>query len=435
MPVRPCSRPTVGQRVPRRATPKVQPLGRGTAKAGRGGRIFIAGLAAVATICGVACSGAPAQVRGAAPSTAASDAAPASTTSTVSTAAQGCPQQILASLTDAQMVGQLFMIGDPLAAPDGSALEAIKADAVGGVILWGDSRQPLSAIRTLTDHLRAIDGVSRVGLYIATDQEGGEVQELSGPGFSAIPTAVAQGLIAPAQLRVDARQWGAQLAEAGLNVDLAPVLDVVPPAFEAINQPDARYDRQLGSEPSTVATHGAALVQGFQASGVAATLKHFPGLGRVVGDTDTTADVVDTLTTRDDPFLEPFAAGIQAGADFVMISLAIYQQIDPANQAAFSSVVIQDMLRRELGFRGLVISDDLGSTAAVADVAPSARAVAFLSAGGDIVLVVKPVSVVAPMVDAVLADVESSPSFRALIEADALAVLTAKANAGLLHCP
>jgi len=348
-----------------------------------------------------------------------------------------CAAEVLASLTQAQIVGQLFMIGVPLTSPDAAALAAVTAQSVGGVILYGHSRAPLTSIRTLTDQVRAAGAaaVPDVAMYIATDQEGGQIQDLSGPGFTAMPSAVDQGMMDPVQLRSEAQQWGAQLVQAGVNVDLAPVLDVVPAAFEVINQPIAHYDRQFGATASTVATHGAAVVRGLQAAGVSATLKHFPGLGRVVGDTDTTANVVDTLTARHDPLLTAFAGGIQAGATFVMISLAIYQQIDPGRQAAFSSIVIRDMLRHDLDFHGLVISDDLGSAQAVQAIAPGVRATSFLGAGGDLVLVNRPATVVAPMVAAVLAEATADPAFRAVVRSDALAVLTAKQAAGLLVCP
>ena len=196
----------------------------------------------------------------------------------------------------------------------------------------------------------------------------------------------------------------------------------------------SHYQRELGDNAADVASHGVAVVKGLQAAGVAATLKHFPGLGRVVGNTDTTSGVEDTLTTRGDPFLAPFAAGIGAGAQLVMISLAVYRQIDPTGPAAFSSVVIRQMLRGDLGFRGLVVSDDLGAAQQVRAVAPGARAVNFLSAGGTVVLVVKPASDFAVMIAAVLARAGADPVFHQLVDTDALAVLTAKQSAGLLRC-
>ena len=362
------------------------------------------------------------------------------TTAPPTTAGAGCPQRVVAGLSEAQRVGQLFMIGEPLVLPDGATRQALHDLPVGGVVLFGRSRAPATAIRALTDRLRSLasgapGAPSGVGLFVATDQEGGQIQNLAGPGFDAMPSAVVQGRTDPGVLQDDARRWATQLGLAGVNIDLAPVLDVVPPAFAAVNQPIGHFQRQLGDNPATVALHGAALVGGIQAAGVAAAVKHFPGLGQVVGNTDDTASVADTTTTRHDPFLAAFAAGIQAGARFALVSSAVYTRIDPTHRAVFSSVVMRDMLRGDLGFQGLVLSDDLGAATQVMDVAPGTRAVDFLAAGGTIVLAVRPASVVAPMMAAVEAQAAASAAFRQLVDADALAVLAAKQAAGLLFCP
>ncbi|HEX3542669.1 MAG TPA: glycoside hydrolase family 3 N-terminal domain-containing protein [Acidimicrobiales bacterium] len=379
----------------------------------------------------------------AATTTGATTTAPTTTSTTTApptTAGAGCAQRVEAGLSEAQRIGQLFMLGEPLVLPDAATRQALHDLPVGGVVLFGRSRSPATAIRALTDRLRALAGgapaaAAGVGLFVATDQEGGQIQNLAGPGFDAIPSAVVQGMTDPAALKDDARRWATQLGLAGVNIDLAPVLDVVPPAFAATNQPIAHFQRQLGDNPATVASHGAAVVGGFQAAGVGATVKHFPGLGRVVGNTDDTASVADTTTTRHDPSLAAFAAGIHAGARFALVSSATYTQIDPTHRAVFSSVVMRDMLRGDLGFQGLVLSDDLGAAAQVGDVAPGTRAVDFLAAGGTVVLAVRPVSVVAPMMAAVQAEAAASAAFRQLVDADALAVLAAKQAAGLLFCP
>jgi len=110
--------------------------------------------------------------------------------------------------------------------------------------------------------------------------------------------------------------------------------------------------------------------------------KHSPGLGRVAGNTDTTSGVTDTVTTRSDAYLQPFAAAVQAGMPMLMTSSAYYSRIDPQQPAAFSSTVIDGMVRGDLGFRGVVVSDDLANARQVAAWAPGDRAVLFLRAGG-----------------------------------------------------
>jgi beta-N-acetylhexosaminidase len=144
-----------------------------------------------------------------------------------------------------------------------------------------------------------------------------------------------------------------------------------------------------------------------------------------------TAGVTDRVTTRHDPYLAPFAAAIKAGSPFVMMSTAVYAKIDPARPAAFSPTVIGTVLRGDLKFRGVVISDDLGNAKQVAAWSPGARAVDFVHAGGDIVLTVNG-ALLQPMYAAVLAQAQSSPAFRAQVSASALRVLTAKARLGLL---
>ena len=124
---------------------------------------------------------------------------------------------------------------------------------------------------------------------------------------------------------------------------------------------------------------------GMRQAGIATTVKHFPGLGRVVGNTDHTASVDDTVTTRHDPYLEPFAKAIDAGVPFVMVSLATYTEIDPHHLAVFSPTIIRDMLRGDLGFDGVVMSDSM-TAAAVASIPPATRAIDFVYAGGDMIV-------------------------------------------------
>jgi beta-N-acetylhexosaminidase len=168
-------------------------------------------------------------------------------------------------------------------------------------------------------------------------------------------------------------------------------------------------------------------------AGIATTLKHFPGLGRVTGNTDTVAGVVDSTTTADDHYLEAFLTGIEAGAPFVMVSLATYTAIDPDHQAVFSPTIIGTLLRQTLGFDGVVMSDDLGAAASVASMAPGDRATEFIAAGGDL-MIVSGVDPAGQMAAAVLDRARSDSGFAAQVEAAALSVLQAKAAYGLLSC-
>lgn len=115
-------------------------------------------------------------------------------------------------------------------------------------------------------------------------------------------------------------------------------------AFAPHNPPIGYYQREFGYDPGTVGSHGAAFAQGLADVGVDASIKHFPGLGRVTANTDTSSGVTDSQTTRTDPYISPYATAVNAGAPFLMMSTAYYSQIDPANpavQPAMYNAVLQ----------------------------------------------------------------------------------------------
>jgi beta-N-acetylhexosaminidase len=226
--------------------------------------------------------------------------------------------------------------------------------------------------------------------------------------------------------------WGRQLRAAGVNLDLAPVMDVVPQATAASNAAIGALDREFGDNPVTNGEHGAAFIQGMAAAGVTTAAKHFPGLGRVTGNTDFTANVVDNVTTADDPYLNSFRAAIDAGVPIVMVALATYTRIDPSRLAAFSPVVMR-LLRDEFGFTGVIISDDLGDASAVQSIPAGTRAVDFLTAGGDLITS-QSLGPAEQMADAVLARASGNAAFRATVDDAAQRVLAAKQAAGLLSC-
>lgn len=343
--------------------------------------------------------------------------------------------EVLGELTLPQQVGQLFMVGTPATSASAATLGHISRRHVGNVMLTGRSHDGRRAPARVTAAMRArVDRAStgRVGLLVATDQEGGQVQVLQGPGFGALPSALQQGRRTPAALREQARGWGRALRRVGVNMNLAPVLDTVPsPRAAAQNPPIGAFDRQYGYTPATVSRHGRAFAAGMADGGVVATVKHFPGLGRVRANTDTSAHVVDRVTRRRDPYLQPFRDAVAAGVPSVMMSSATYPRLDPRGPAAFSRFVVRTMLRGDLGFEGIVISDDLANARQVARWSPAQRALRFLKAGGTMVLTVNPETLPA-MYDAVLDLARRKPSFRRLVERAALVVLEEKERQGLL---
>jgi beta-N-acetylhexosaminidase len=351
------------------------------------------------------------------------------------TAGQSCAARTFDALTPEQRVGQLFMVGltsDTLT----SAMKAgIASHHLGSVYYAARTKASATSLRAISDAVQkqATDAnTGGVRFLIGVNQEGGLIQALTGPGFDTIPSALKQGKMTVATLEVKAKTWGSQLVKAGVNVDLAPVADVVPPGTDAENAPIGKLEREYGHDPDTAGTHVAAFVAGMRAAGIQATAKHFPGLGRVTANTDFTAAVVDEVTTRDDPYLGSFKKAIAADVPFVMVALATYEQIDPDHLAAFSPRVIGDILRGDLGFKGVVMSDSLTVTA-VKSLDPAVRALLFIGAGGDLI-VLNSVSVASQMADALVAEAGQGTPLSTRVDDATMRVLEAKEAAGLLHC-
>jgi beta-N-acetylhexosaminidase len=339
-------------------------------------------------------------------------------------------------MSDAQRVGQLFAVGlqDDRLSP--SEADQIRRFHFGSVTFIETTAVGASAIHEVTRAVQSLattKATEKVRFFVAVNQEGGLIQALRGAGFSRIPSAVFQGTMSVSELRARAAEWGRQLREAGVNLNFAPVMDVVTPGGDEQNQPIGVLHREYGHDPASVGSHGVAFLAGMEEAGVATTAKHFPGLGRVEGNTDFAAGVVDRSTTAEDPYLSAFAEAIDAGTPFVMVALATYTRIDPDHLAVFSPVVMQQLLRQEIGFTGVIVSDDIGEATAVEGIRPSRRAIEFLSAGGDMI-VSKTVPPAAAMAEAILSRLGASPSFRARVEDAVHRILRAKGRVGLLPC-
>jgi beta-N-acetylhexosaminidase len=346
-----------------------------------------------------------------------------------------CVDRTFASLTDSQRIGQLFMIGLVQNDLDPGAVAAIAQYHFGSVAYTRRTTRGQAADLAVANAVQAQATIAATGgvrFFVASNQEGGTVQALAGPGFDVIPSALSQGTLAPADLQAMAARWGAQLRAGGVNLNFAPVADVVPPGTDSQNAPIGQLQREYGHDPATVATHATAFMAGMRQAGVATTVKHFPGLGRVAGNTDYTSGVTDSVTTRHDPYLAPFASAVSAGVPFVMVSLATYEQIDARHLAAFSATVIAGMLRQDLGFHGVVISDALGA-AAVSSIPAGTRAINFVAAGGDMIIINQRTPAIT-MANAIAVGVTQSALFSARVDNAVRHVLQAKDALGLLPC-
>ncbi len=431
------------------AMPAHRTFARGPARLGRVGRLGrqVVAVAAGAVVVGLAagCGGGPGDpAHSASATTSASASHTAAGAGTAATAAPSpspspsasCPATMLASMTEAQRVGQLFLVGLPDNEVAGTVAETITAHHFGSVIFGADSKGGITGARQVAGAVQALTSkpaTDDVRFFVAANQEGGEVQALTGPGISEIPSALDQGSVAPRALTSMASAWGDQLRSAGVNLNLAPVLDVVPAGTERSNAPIGALDREYGHDPATVSAHGVAFLRGMASAGIATSAKHFPGLGRVTGNTDFTSSVVDTVTTATDPYLQTYQAAINAGVPLVMVALATYTRIDARELAAFSPTVIDGLLRQRMHFTGTILSDDMGVAAAVAGISPGQRAISFVSAGGDLITT-ESLPVADEMDAALLARAAASSAFRAQIDAAARHVLTTKQAYGLLPC-
>ncbi|WP_239087284.1 glycoside hydrolase family 3 N-terminal domain-containing protein [Actinoplanes digitatis] len=368
------------------------------------------------------------------PSTAAGASAPPSMSASVSSSPPSPPAVpacagAVGRLSLGERAGQLLMVGTPVDRPRGLRA-AVRRHHLGGVFLAGRSKRPAAALRA---DIAALQGDAAMPLLVALDQEGGSVQTLKGPDFPLIPSARRLGAGPKAVLRDTVRDNAGRLARVGVSVNLAPVADTVPAGLGEGNPPIGAFHREYGSDPVRVAEDVRTVVPASQGAGVLTILKHFPGLGRVRANTDTSTRAVDRTATVGDAYLEPFVAGIDAGSAGVMISSASYPRLDPEAIAAFSRPIVTGLLRDRFGYTGLIMSDDLGAAQAARAVPVGQRAVRFVRAGGDLVLTIRPQDA-GPMTAALIAQARANPAFAARVDDAALHVLEAKQRAGLIRC-
>jgi len=264
--------------------------------------------------------------------------------------------------------------------------EWLQHDAVAGVILFKRNFASREQIAELSAAIRA--AAPRPQL-ICVDQEGGRVQRFR-EGYSALPPL--QGFDAlyasdreAALALAEQHAWlmASEVRASGVDLSFAPVVDLGRGNLAIGN-------RAFSADPQVVAAFTAAYVRGMHSVGMAATLKHFPGHGTVLEDTHfhdaSDPRSLDELRALD---LIPFAAGIAAGADAVMMAHVVYPQVAP-EPAGYSPRWIQQILREQMGFRGVVFSDDIGMAASFAAGGVKARVDAHLDAGCDVVLVCHP---------------------------------------------
>jgi len=276
------------------------------------------------------------------------------------------------TLSPAQLAGQRVIYSYGGLTPPARLLRWIRAGQVAGVIFFGGNiASPHNPLR-------------HYPLLLMTDQEGGLVRRLPGaPGLS--EREIGAALHPAAAAKSAGRGAGQNLAGVGLNVNLAPVLDV----YRTPGDFDDQFGRSYSTSARQVSRLGADFIRAQQATGVAATAKHFPGLGAAATAQNTdeqpvTLDVPLSVLRGTDEY--PYRAAIRAGVKLVMVSWAVYPALDPGVPAGLSAKVVGGELRQRLGFAGVTITDALEAGALQAYGTTRHRATLAAGAGMDLIL-------------------------------------------------
>ena len=282
-----------------------------------------------------------------------------------------------------RLVGQTIIGRMGKAGPDRDLLRRVRKGQIGGVFVVPQDEQTLAA--QVAELQQAASDGGGPQLLVLTDQEGGDVKQLpNGPPNLSAPE---MGEAGADTARTEGEDTGNFLRGAGVNVDLAPVMDV-----ELPQTADTIASRTFSDDPAVVSDVGSAFIQGLQSTAVAATAKHFPGLGPATVNTDFAPTEIAARQETLDAALQPFQAAVDAGVELVMVASASYPAYgsenpkDPNRPANAVRAIVDNLLRGQLGFQGLVITDNLQSIAIETLTTPSVAGVAALGAGCDLLL-------------------------------------------------
>lgn len=289
-----------------------------------------------------------------------------------------CPDEIAAD--PRRLAGRLLVVR-----MEGTAtrelLTAARRGEIAGVIVFPGEGVDADDVAAGVERLQAAAGAGgNPPLLVMVDQEGGGASRFPLDPPQRTPMQLA-AIGSPRDSRLEGQATGNFLADLGIGVNLAPVLDV--PAAED----SAMALRAFGSQPAQVSRLGVAFAEGLMDEGVVAVPKHFPGLGRAEVTTDAAPVTIEAARPQLDRDLMPFREAFAAGAEMVMISLASYPAYGRDEPAVFSRAIVTDLLRGELGFSGVVLSDDLeASGVAATGIEEGEAAVAAVEAGVDLLL-------------------------------------------------
>jgi beta-N-acetylhexosaminidase len=258
--------------------------------------------------------------------------------------------------------------------PSHHFLTRIRNGKMGGVVLLGNGWLSRRTAATVTAELQQAACTRGEPLLIAVDQEGGLVRRLAW----APPTEAPAYMSSPSVAHAQASGTAAALRSVGIDIDFAPVVDTPGSAGNFLGSRAFSHSRTWNAQMAR------AFVGGLQTNGIAATAKHFPGLGLASGNTDNGRIVIRAAAWKLRQGLLPFKSAVQAGTQLVMVSTAVYPKLDGSKRpAAFSSTIIDGLLRKQLGFTGVTVTDSLTAPAAVRIPHTATRA---MLAGSDLLI-------------------------------------------------
>ncbi|MBA2510223.1 MAG: beta-hexosaminidase [Rubrobacteraceae bacterium] len=304
------------------------------------------------------------------------------------------------SMSVREMVGQMFVVSVGGTEPDYFIEKMVRERNIGGVILFGYNMESEEQVQSLTTSLQRLSMRTQpaVPLFVAVDQEGGDIA--SAPWVAPQPAAAEVGERGdPAEARAVSERIGTELLRAGVNTNFAPVVDT---GFGA-----AIGNRSFGEDPELVSRMGVASIEGFEAAGIASSVKHFPNHGPAAVDSHEELPVVNhDMKTIESFDLPPFRAAVEAGTPMVMAGHLLYPAVDAQRPASLSPKWM-GVLREDLGFDGVVVADDLAMAGASGGGTPGRAAVGAVKAGADLLVVSSPAQQQADAYDAVVAAVEA----------------------------
>ncbi|MFV3011672.1 beta-N-acetylhexosaminidase [Clostridium botulinum] len=291
--------------------------------------------------------------------------------------------KLISEMTLEEKIGQMVIVGFDGYEVNDQVRSLIRNYHVGGFILYGYNVKNASQLLALINYIKITNHINKIPLFMSVDEEGGRVSRMPSE-FKKFPSNEVIGKANNGELSYKIGYTIAEEIKAfGFNMDFAPVLDI----NSNPNNP-VIGDRSFGSNAQIVSKLGVQTMKGIQAGGVIPVIKHFPGHGNTSVDSHVGLPAVSNDLNRLKSFeLIPFEAAINNGADAVMVAHILLYKIDPTYPASLSKTIITDILRGQLGFMGVVITDDMTMGAIVKYYDISNAAVRSVNAGSDIVLV------------------------------------------------